>query len=45
MGFNAESVATFIAVVGILSMVAQTALLSILMKQLSHKKVIIVSFL
>ena len=43
MKFNAETVATFIAVVGILSVVAQTALLGLLMKRLSQKHVIIVS--
>lgn len=42
MDFSAEMVATFIAVVGILSVVAQTALLSLLMKKLSNKHVIIV---
>lgn len=43
MDFTAPMVATFIAVVGILSVVAQTALLSLLMKQLSNKHVIMVS--
>lgn len=42
MEFSAEMVATFIAVVGILSVVAQTALLSLLMKKLSNKHVIMV---
>lgn len=42
MDFSAEMVATFIAVVGILSVVAQTALLSLLMKKLSNKHVIMV---
>lgn len=42
MDFTAPMVATFIAVVGILSVVAQTALLSLLMKQLSNKHVIMV---
>ncbi|KAK8742058.1 hypothetical protein OTU49_002085 [Cherax quadricarinatus] len=42
MNFSAELVATFIAVVGILSVVAQTALLSLLMKKLSNKHVIMV---
>lgn len=45
MDFSAEMVATFIAVVGILSVVAQTALLSLLMKKLSNKHVIMVSSL
>lgn len=42
MGFSPEMVATFIAVIGILSVVAQTAFLSLLMKKLSNKHVIIV---
>lgn len=42
MDFTAEMVACFIAVVGILSVVAQTALLSLLMRKLSNKHVIIV---
>uniref|UniRef100_A0A6A7G087 Hippocampus abundant transcript 1 protein n=1 Tax=Hirondellea gigas TaxID=1518452 RepID=A0A6A7G087_9CRUS len=45
MGFNAEMVATFIAAVGILSVVAQTALLALLMKNLSCKKVIIIGLM
>ena len=43
MCFNAEMVATYIAAVGILSVVAQTAVLALLMKNLTCKKVIIVS--
>lgn len=43
MNFSDPMVATFIAVVGILSVVAQTALLSLLMKKLSNKHVIMVS--
>lgn len=43
MNFSDGMVATFIAVVGILSVVAQTALLSLLMKKLSNKHVIMVS--
>lgn len=42
MDFSPEMVATFIAVVGILSVVAQTALLSLLMKKFSNKHVIMV---
>ncbi|KAF2349119.1 Major facilitator superfamily associated domain [Trinorchestia longiramus] len=42
MGFNAEMVATFIAAVGILSVVAQTAVLALLMRNLTCKRVIIV---
>ena len=44
MGFNKSMVATFIAAIGILSVVAQTAVLALLMKKLTCKKVIIVSF-
>ena len=43
MGFNKPMVTTFIAAIGILSVVAQTAVLALLMKKLSCKKVIIVS--
>ncbi|XP_076042054.1 hippocampus abundant transcript 1 protein isoform X2 [Oratosquilla oratoria] len=42
MHFSAEEVATFIAVVGILSVVAQTAVLGLLMRTLSNKRVIMV---
>ena len=44
MGFSSEMVATFIAVVGILSVVAQTALLGLLIRSMSNKRVICVSF-
>ncbi|KAB7505624.1 Hippocampus abundant transcript 1 protein [Armadillidium nasatum] len=40
MGFGPEMVATFIAVVGIMSVVAQTALLGLLIRTLSNKRVI-----
>ena len=42
MNFSAEQVASFIAVVGILSVLAQTALLALLMKYLGAKHTIIV---
>ncbi|CAG0897463.1 unnamed protein product [Cyprideis torosa] len=42
VGFSAESVALFIAVVGILSVVAQTALLSLLMKFVGPKHTIMI---
>lgn len=42
MGFSAEAVATFIAVVGILSVVAQTAVLGLLMKTVGAKHTIII---
>lgn len=42
MGFSAEDVALFIAVVGLLSVVAQTAMLSMLMKSVGSKNTIII---
>ncbi|XP_065569560.1 hippocampus abundant transcript 1 protein-like isoform X2 [Artemia franciscana] len=42
MGFSAEAVATFIAVVGILSVVAQTAVLGLLMRSIGSKRTILV---
>lgn len=45
MGFSAEAVATFIAVVGVLSVVAQTAVLSLLMKTIGGKHTIMVGLL
>jgi len=42
MGFSPEMVATFIAAIGILSVIAQTALLTMLMKKFSNKNVIII---
>ncbi|XP_042191457.1 hippocampus abundant transcript 1 protein isoform X1 [Callorhinchus milii] len=41
MGFSSESVAAFIAVLGILSIVAQTAVLSLLMRSIGNKKTIL----
>ncbi|XP_050400534.1 hippocampus abundant transcript 1 protein isoform X1 [Patella vulgata] len=41
MGFSAEEVASFIAVVGVLSVLAQTLILALLMKYLGHKQAII----
>lgn len=40
MGFSAEEVASFIAVVGVLSVVAQTLVLTLLMKYLGYKQAI-----
>lgn len=40
MGFGAEEVASFIAVVGVLSVLAQTALLALYMKYLGPKHTI-----
>ncbi|XP_013785386.1 hippocampus abundant transcript 1 protein-like [Limulus polyphemus] len=42
MGFSAEEVALFIAVVGLLSVVAQTMVLTLLMKTLGNKNTIMV---
>ncbi|XP_064624362.1 hippocampus abundant transcript 1 protein-like isoform X2 [Lineus longissimus] len=42
MGFSEESVASFIAVVGVLSVLAQTAILALLMKYLGSKHTIMV---
>lgn len=45
MGFSAEAVATFIAVLGTLSVVAQTAVLGVLMKTVGSKHTIMVGLL
>ncbi|OWF45741.1 hippocampus abundant transcript 1 protein-like [Mizuhopecten yessoensis] len=37
MGFSAEAVASYIALVGVLSVIAQTLILTVLMKYLGHK--------
>ncbi|KAK3583223.1 hypothetical protein CHS0354_015391 [Potamilus streckersoni] len=41
MDFSAEKVATYIALVGVLSVIAQTLILALLMKYLGHKQAII----
>ncbi|KAL4236046.1 Hippocampus abundant transcript 1 protein [Mactra antiquata] len=41
MGFTTEEVAVFIAVVGVLSVIAQTVILALLMKYLGHKQAIV----
>ncbi|CAL8109530.1 unnamed protein product [Orchesella dallaii] len=45
VGFKAEEVATFIAVVGIMSVVAQTAIMGLLMKNLGPRKTIVIGLL
>jgi hypothetical protein len=45
MGFNPEEVATFVAVVGVLSVIAQTIVLALLMKYLGSKHSIIFGLL
>lgn len=45
VGFKAEEVATFIAVVGIMSVVAQTAIMGLLMKNIGPRKTIVVGLL
>ncbi|XP_064604210.1 hippocampus abundant transcript 1 protein-like isoform X2 [Liolophura sinensis] len=40
MGFSAETVASFIAVVGVLSVIAQTMILAVIMKYFGHKQAI-----
>ncbi|CAG7785570.1 unnamed protein product [Allacma fusca] len=45
VGFKAEAVAMFIAVVGIMSVVAQTAVLGLLMKNIGPRKTIVVGLL
>ncbi|XP_074642139.1 hippocampus abundant transcript 1 protein-like [Tubulanus polymorphus] len=42
MGFSEEAVASFIAVVGVLSVLAQTAILAVLMKYLGNKHTIMI---
>ncbi|ESP05412.1 hypothetical protein LOTGIDRAFT_228011 [Lottia gigantea] len=41
MGFSDEEIASFIAVVGVLSVIAQTVILALLMKYLGHKHAIL----
>ncbi|OXA55543.1 Hippocampus abundant transcript 1 protein [Folsomia candida] len=45
VGFNQEEVATFIAVVGIMSVVAQTAIMGLLMKNVGPRKTIVIGLL
>lgn len=45
MGFSQEEVAIFIAIVGVLSVVAQTIILAVLMRYLGHKEAIIFGLL
>jgi len=45
VGFGAEAVAMFIAVVGIMSVVAQTAVLGLLMKNIGPRKTIVVGLM
>lgn len=45
MGFSQEEVAIFIAIVGVLSVVAQTIILALLMRYLGHKEAIIFGLL
>lgn len=45
VGFNQEEVATFIAVIGIMSVVAQTAIMGLLMKNVGPRKTIVVGLL
>lgn len=45
MGFQTEEVAVFIAVVGVLSVIAQTIILALLMKYLGHKQAIVFGLL
>ncbi|XP_045160032.1 hippocampus abundant transcript 1 protein-like isoform X1 [Mercenaria mercenaria] len=45
MGFTTEEVAVFIAVVGVLSVIAQTIILALLMKYLGHKQAIVFGLL
>ena len=45
MGFNKEAVASFIAVVGVLSVLAQTAILALLMKYCGSKHAIMIGLM
>jgi hypothetical protein len=45
VGFTREEVATFIGMVGIMSVVAQTAVLGLLMKNLGPRKTIVIGLL
>lgn len=45
MGFSQEEVAIFIAIVGVLSVIAQTIILALLMRYLGHKEAIVFGLL